>query len=84
MPQQAAIIIHQLRTAVHARKKLLEVWRELQDDDNQEQILEELDHRRQDLLATGDEYIGNMLEELITNIRIGVRLPQPPVVPKRF
>ena len=31
MRKEASIIIHQLRTAVHPQKKLLEIWRDLEE-----------------------------------------------------
>jgi|GEM_PF-1427941 len=86
MKKEASIIIHQLRTAVHPEKKLMEIWRELElyEDDEKEETLEDLDRVRQELMAQGDEDFGNMLEKIITDIRIGVKPPQPKNVPKRF
>jgi len=86
MKKEAAIIIHQLRTAVNPQKKLLEIWRDLDafEEDEKQQTLDVLDATRQALMATGDEDFGNMLEKIITDIRIGVRPPQPRVVAKRF
>lgn len=86
MRKEASIIIHQLRTAVHPRKKLMEIWRDLEEFDkkDKEETLDDLDARRQELMAAGDEEFGNMLEKIITDIRIGVKPPQPKVVPKRF
>lgn len=86
MKKEASIIIHQLRTAVHPEKKLMEIWRELElyEDDEKEETLNDLDQVRQELMAAGDEEFGNMLEKIITDIRIGVKPPQPKNVPKRF
>lgn len=86
MKKEAAIIIHQLRTAVHPEKKLMEIWRDLDEFEEQEkqETLNVLDATRQELMATGDEEFGNMLEKIITDIRIGVKPPQPKVVPKQF
>ncbi|MFT4838296.1 MAG: hypothetical protein ACI9IZ_000837 [Nonlabens sp.] len=86
MKKEASIIIHQLRTAVHPGKKLMEIWRELElyEDEEKEETLDHLDIIRQDLMAKGDEEFGNMLEKIITDIRIGVKPPQPKNVPKRF
>lgn len=86
MRKEASIIIHQLRTAVHPQKKLMEIWRDLEEFDEQdkEETLDDLDARRQELMAAGDEEFGNMLEKIITDIRIGIKPPQPKVVPKRF
>ncbi|PQJ31473.1 hypothetical protein BST92_05835 [Nonlabens arenilitoris] len=86
MRKEASIIIHQLRTAVHPQKKLMEIWRDLEDFDekDREETLDDLDARRQELMAAGDEEFGNMLEKIITDIRIGVKPPQPKVVPKQF
>lgn len=86
MRKEASIIIHQLRTAVHPQKKLMEIWRDLEDFDekDREETLDDLDVRRQELMAAGDEEFGNMLEKIITDIRIGVKPPQPKVVPKQF
>jgi hypothetical protein len=86
MKKEASIIMHQLRTAVHPGKKLMEIWRELElyEDEEKEETLDHLDIIRQDLMAKGDEEFGNMLEKIITDIRIGVKPPQPKNVPKRF
>lgn len=86
MRKEAAIIIHQLRTAVHPEKKILEIWRELDSYStaDKEETLNDLDTQRQVLMAQGDEEFGHMLEKIITDIRIGVKPPQPKVVPKRF
>ena len=86
MKKEATIIIHQLRTAVHPEKKLLEIWRELElyEDDEKEETLEDLDRERQEIMAQGDEEFGNMLEKIITDIRIGIKPPTPKNVPKRF
>ncbi len=86
MKKEASIIIHQLRTAVHPEKKLMEIWRELElyEDTEKEETLEDLDRVRQELMAQGDEDFGNMLEKIITDIRIGVKPPQPKTVPKQF
>ncbi len=86
MRKEASIIIHQLRTAVHPQKKLMEIWRDLEqfDEADKEETLDDLDARRQELMAAGDEEFGNMLEKIITDIRIGIKPPQPKVVPKRF
>jgi hypothetical protein len=86
MRKEASIIIHQLRTAVHPEKKLMEIWRELElyEEDEKEETLNDLDIIRQDLMAQGDEEFGNMLEKIITDIRIGIKPPQPKNVPKRF
>jgi hypothetical protein len=86
MKKEAAIIIHQLRTAVNPQNKLLEIWRDLDafEEDEKQQTLDALDATRQELMAMGDEVFGNMLEKIITDIRIGVRPPQPKVVPRRF
>ncbi|BAO54825.1 hypothetical protein [Nonlabens marinus] len=86
MKKEASIIIHQLRTAVHPEKKLMEIWRELElyDEDEKEETLEDLDRVRQELMAKGEEDFGNMLEKIITDIRIGIKPPQPKNVPKRF
>ncbi|MDP5101287.1 MAG: hypothetical protein NWQ09_08170 [Nonlabens sp.] len=86
MKKEAAIIVHQLRTAINPQKKLLEIWRDLDEfeEDEKQETLDVLDATRQELMATGDEEFGNMLEKIITDIRIGVRPPQPKVVPKRF
>ncbi len=86
MKREAAIIIHQLRTAVNPQKKLLEIWRDLDDFEEHEkdETLDALDATRQELMAQGDEEFGTMLEKIITDIRIGIRPPQPRVVPKRF
>ena len=64
----------------------MEIWRELElyEEDEKEETLEDLDRIRQDLMAAGDEKFGNMLEKIITDIRIGVKPPQPKNVPKRF
>lgn len=86
MKKEATIIIHQLRTAVHPEKKLMEIWRELElyEEVEKDETLEDLDRVRQELMAQGDEEFGNMLEKIITDIRIGVKPPQPKNVPKRF
>ena len=86
MRKEATIIIHQLRTAVHPHKKLMEIWRDLEefDDQDKEETLDDLDARRQEFMASGDEEFGNMLEKIITDIRIGVKPPQPKNVPKQF
>lgn len=86
MRKEASIIIHQLRTAVDPQKKLMQIWRDLEEfsDHDKEETLDDLDARRQELMAAGDEEFGNMLEKIITDIRIGVKPPQPRVVPKRF
>lgn len=86
MKKEATIIIHQLRTAVHPEKKLMEIWRELElyEEVEKDETLEDLDRVRQELMAQGDEDFGNMLEKIITDIRIGVKPPQPKNVPKRF
>ena len=86
MKKEASIIIHQLRTAVHPEKKLLEIWRELEEyeETEKEETLEVLDTKRQEFMAAGDEEFGNMLEKIITDIRVGVKPPQPKNVPKRF
>jgi hypothetical protein len=86
MRKEASIIIHQLRTAVHPHKKLMEIWRELElyEEHEKEQVLDDLDTKRQEFMAQGDEEFGNMLEKIITDIRIGVKPPQPKNVPKRF
>lgn len=86
MRKEASIIIHQLRTAVHPQKKLMEIWRDLEqfNEHDKEETLNDLDARRQELMAAGDEEFGNMLEKIITDIRIGVKPPQPKVVPKQF
>ncbi|AZQ43156.1 hypothetical protein [Nonlabens ponticola] len=86
MRKEAKIIIHQLRTAVHPQKKLMEIWRELEeyDEDDKQETLDDLDTERQDLMARGDEDFGNMLEKIITDIRIGVKPPKFNNVPKRF
>lgn len=86
MKKEASIIIHQLRTAVSPHKKLLEIWRDLDDFEpaEREATLDALDARRQEFMAQGDEVFGNLLEKIITDIRVGVRPPQPNVVPKRF
>jgi len=64
----------------------MEIWRELEfyEDDEKEDTLDDLDVIRQALMAQGDEEFGNMLEKIITDIRIGVKPPQPKNVPKRF
>ncbi|WP_124979138.1 hypothetical protein [Nonlabens xiamenensis] len=86
MKKEASIIIHQLRTAVHPQKKLMEIWRELEEfeEDEREATLDALDTRRQELMAEGDEEFGEMLEKIITDIRVGVKPPRPKNVPKRF
>lgn len=86
MRKEASIIIHQLRTAVHPQKKLMQIWRDLDEfnEKDKEETLNDLDARRQELMATGDEEFGNMLEKIITAIRIGIKRPQPNIVPKRF
>jgi hypothetical protein len=86
MKKEATIIIHQLRTAVNPQNKLLEIWRDLDafEEHEKQQTLDALDATRQELMAMGDEVFGNMLEKIITDIRIGVRPPQPKVVPRRF
>ena len=86
MKKEASIIIHQLRTAVHPEKKLMEIWRELElyEDEEKEETLADLDTKRQEFMAQGDEEFGNMLEKIITDIRIGIKPPQPKNVPKRF
>jgi hypothetical protein len=86
MKKEASIIIHQLKTAVHPEKKLMEVWRDLNefDDHDKEQTLEDLDTYRQSCMAKGEDKFGNMLEKIITDIRIGVEPPRPRNVPKRF
>ncbi|ALM21072.1 hypothetical protein JCM19294_2679 [Nonlabens tegetincola] len=86
MKKEASIIIHQLRTAVHPEKKLMEIWRELDsyEDKEKEQVLNDLDSHRQEIMANGDESFGEMLEKIITDIRIGVKPPKPKIVPKQF
>lgn len=86
MRKEASIIIHKLKTAVHAEKKLMEIWRELNEYDEQdkEETLEDLDIYRQDCMARGEENFGNMLEKIITDIRIGVEPPRFRNVPKQF
>ena len=86
MKKEATIIIHQIRTAVHPHKKLMEIWRDLEefDEKDKEETLDDLDARRQELMAAGDEEFGNMLEKIITDIRIGIKPPQPKNVPKQF
>lgn len=86
MKKEAAIFIHQLRTAVNPSKKLLEIWRELEtfDEDEKTSTLDELDTARQECMAQGDEEFGSMLEKIITDIRVGIKPPQHNHVPKQF
>ncbi len=86
MKKEAGIIIHQITTAVHPQKKLLDIWKEIElyDEDEQVEVLEELDIIRQDEMARGNEELGNMLEKLITDIRVGVKAPRSNNVPKKF
>ncbi|MGB3590989.1 MAG: hypothetical protein WBA16_04820 [Nonlabens sp.] len=86
MKKEASIIIHQITTAVHPEKKLLDIWKEIElyDHIEQEEVLEELDKIRQEQMAGGSEQLGNMLEKLITDIRVGVRAPRSRNVPKQF
>jgi hypothetical protein len=86
MKKEATIYIHQIKTAVHPRKKLMDIWKEIElfENDERESLLDELDIIRQEEMASGSEKLGQMLEKLITDIRIGVKAPQARIVPKRF
>jgi hypothetical protein len=84
--KEAHIVIHQLRTAVNLSKKLKDLKRELASYDHEEldQLLDQLDDRRQEFMATGEDEMGNTLDSLITHLRLGLTDDEPHVVPKRF
>ena len=82
----ATIIIHQLRTAPVARKKLKDIKMDLRELDSEdlELILNELDQHRASLLAEGNDVLAQLLDDLITEVRLGTTDAEDRVVPKQF
>ena len=86
MNKDSSIIIHQLRKAIDMDKQLNVVWRNLSDlqEEDREKTLEDLDEYRQQLAADGEETLSRKLNELITNVRIGIAPARPRMGPKEF
>lgn len=86
MKKEASIIIHKLKTAIDPKKQLMEIWREINEYDqkDKDETLDDLDDYRQECMAKGEEDFGVMLEQIITDIRIGVEPPKFKNVPKQF
>jgi len=86
MKKEASIIIHKLKTAIDPKKQLMEIWREINEYEqkDKDETLDDLDDYRQECMARGEEEFGEMLEKIITDIRIGVEPPKFKNVPKQF
>jgi hypothetical protein len=70
--------------AVHPEKKTDGKYGaelELYEEEEKRGNLEDLDRVRQELMAQDEEF-GNMLEKIVTDIRIGIKPPQPKMFQK--